>query len=395
MITDDLVALVRKIYTPGNQGESCIPLHRPVFCGSEKNDLAACIDSNVVSSVGAGVTSFEKSVAGFSDAKFGVAVVNGTNALQVALRLVGVERDTEVITQALTFVATCNAIAYLQAQPVFVDVERSTLGMNPEALQAYLEKFAEQRENGCYNKSTGRRIAACQPMHTFGHPCRIDQIAAVCQEWGIPLVEDAAESLGSYYKGQHTGSFGRLGVFSFNGNKIITTGGGGMIVTNDEPLAQRARHLTTTAKVKHTYEYDHDELAYNFRMPNLNATLGCAQMVQLSDFILAKRDVAVQYEAFCCERGIDFVKEPTYARSNYWLNAVLLQSEAERNEFLKLTNEQGVMTRPIWKLMVDLPMYSHCHHDGLPVSRFLECRVVCLPSSVPDSYVRGKGSPIT
>lgn len=231
-------------------------------------------------------------------------------------------------------------------------------------------------------------------MHTFGHPCRIDDIAAVCGDWGIPLVEDSAESLGSYYKGQHAGSFGRLGVFSFNGNKIITTGGGGMIVTNDRSLAQRAKHLTTTAKVPHPYEYVHDELGYNFRMPNLNAALGCAQMAQLKGFLAAKRDVARRYETFCAEHGIEFVGEPAGARSNYWLNAIVLDSKSERDRFLQFTNDQGVMTRPIWKLMVDLPMYAKCQHDGLPVLRWLEERVVCLPSSVPDSCVSSTKSAI-
>lgn len=374
-----LLALVRDIYGGGGP----IPLHRPVFSGTERDDLVACIDSNFVSSVGEKVTEMERRVADFAGARFGVAVVNGTNALQVALRLVGVERDCEVLTQALTFVATCNAIAYLDAKPVFVDVERATLGMSPDALRAFLEEFGERREEGCFNRRTGRRIAACQPMHTFGHPCRIDEIALLCEEWGIPLVEDAAESLGSYYQGRHTGTFARLGVFSFNGNKIITTGGGGMIVTDDEALATRAKHLTTTAKVPHPYEYLHDELGYNFRMPNLNAALGCAQMAQLDGFLATKRDIAGRYAAFCDEPGIEFVREPAGAQSNYWLNAIVLGSKEERDAFLEYSNGQGIMTRPLWKLMVDLPMFSDCQHDGLAMSRWLEERVVCLPSSVP------------
>jgi len=303
--------------------------------------------------------------------------------LQVALRLVGVEQGNEVITQALTFVATCNAIAYLGAKPVFVDVERATLGMNPDALKAFLNEFGDIRDGCCYNRETGRRIAACQPMHTFGHPARIDEIATICEEWLIPLVEDAAESLGSYYQGQHTGTFGRIGVFSFNGNKIITTGGGGMIVTNDESLAKRAKHLTTTAKLPHPYEFIHDELGYNFRMPNLNAALGCAQMAQMPRFLEAKRKVASQYESLCNELAVEFVGEPKGARSNYWLNAIVLDNKEARDRFLKETNDAGVMTRPIWRLMIDLPMYADCQHDGLPISRWLEHRVVNLPSSVP------------
>lgn len=374
-----LVALVREIYG----SDVVVPLHRPVFKGSEREDLITCIDSNFVSSVGEKVTELERRVAEFSGTRFGVAVGNGTNALQVALRLVGVAQNCEVITQALTFVATCNAIAYLGAHPVFVDVDRETLGMSPDALRAFLEEFGDRREDGCFNRSTGRRIAACQPMHTFGHPVRIDEIAAICSEWGILLVEDAAESLGSFFKDRHTGTFGRLGVFSFNGNKIITTGGGGMIVTDDEGLARRAKHLTTTAKVPHAYEYVHDELGYNFRMPNLNAALGCAQMDQLLGFLVAKREVAKRYADFCAGHGIEFVDEPAGARSNYWLNTIILDSKAERDAFLEDTNAQGIMTRPIWRLMNELPMYARCQHDGLAMSQWLADRVVNLPSSVP------------
>ena len=378
-ISRNLIKLIRAIYGT----DAPLPLHRPVFGGIERGDLVACIESNFVSSVGKKVTEFEQIVAEYAGARFGVAVVNGTSGLQVALRLVGVGQGDEVITQPLTFVATCNAIAYLGAQPVFVDVERATMGMSPDALRAFLEEFGERRPEGCYNRTTGKRIAACQPMHTFGHPARISEVAALCAEWGIPLVEDAAESLGSYYEGRHTGTFGRVGMFSFNGNKIITTGGGGMIVTDDEELAIRAKHLTTTAKVSHPFEYVHDELGYNFRMPNLNAALGCAQMAQLPGFLDAKRKVAQQYAAFCEAHGIEFVHEPDGARSNYWLNAIVLASKADRDAFLEETNAAGVMTRPIWRLMVDLTMYANCQHDGLSVSRWLEERVVCLPSSVP------------
>ena len=379
MMTKSFIRLVGQVYGTSD----FVPLHRPVFSGSEREDLVACIDSNFVSSVGEKVTEMESRVADFVGACFGIAAVNGTNALAVALRIVGVEQGDEVITQALTFVATCNAIAYLGAKPVFVDVERTTLGLSPDSLKAFLNEFGDIRDGYCYNRATGRRIAACQPMHTFGHPVRIDEIANICEEWCIPLVEDAAESLGSYYRGRHTGTFGRLGVFSFNGNKIITTGGGGVIVTNDESLAKRAKHLTTTAKVPHPYEYIHDELGYNFRMPNLNAALGCAQMAQLPGFLDAKRNVASKYESLCNELEVEFVREPEGARSNYWLNAIVLADKEARDRFLSETNDAGVMTRPIWCLMVDLPMYAECQHDGLPVSRWLEQRVVNLPSSVP------------
>lgn len=378
-LSDCIIELVRSIY--GVDGT--ILLHRPVFDGNEREELAACIDSNFVSSVGEKVTEFENLVAGFVGAQFGVAIVNGTNALQVALRVVGVEKGDEVITQALTFVATCNAITYLGAKPVFVDVERVTLGMNPDALREFLTEFGDIRDGACFNRATGNRIAACQPMHTFGHPVRIDEIANICKKWSIPLVEDAAESLGSYYKEKHTGTFGRVGVFSFNGNKIITSGGGGMIVTDDEVLAKRVKHLTTTAKVPHPYEYVHDELGYNFRMPNLNAALGCAQMAQLPSFLSAKRKVADHYISLCNQLDIAVVHEPKGARSNYWLNAIMLTDKEIRDSFLRETNDAGIMTRPIWCLMIDLPMYADCQHDGLSVSRWLEQRVVNLPSSVP------------
>lgn len=372
------IELVQSIYL-----ERPIPLHRPVFAGREREWLVGCIDSNFVSSVGARVGEFEQRLADFVGSRFAIAVVNGTNALQVALRLAGVEAGDEVITQPLTFVATCNAIRYGGAEPVFVDVDPDTLGLSPKALAAFLDTHAVVRDGRTVNRHSGRVLAACMPMHSFGLPCRIDEIVAVCDHYDIPVVEDAAESLGSWYRQRHTGTLGRLGVFSFNGNKIITTGGGGMIVTDDEVLARRAKHLTTTAKVPHPYEYVHDELGYNFRMPNLNAALGCAQMEQLDGFIAVKREIAGRFRRFFEGTGVKFIGEPEGARSNYWLNAIVLDSHEVRDEFLRYTNEQGVMTRPIWKLMVDLPMYVGCQRDGLETSRWLEERVVCLPSSVP------------
>lgn len=375
-------SFVKEIY-----GEESVTLHRPVFEGNEKGYLAECIDSNFVSSVGARVTEFEQGVAAYCGAKYGVATVNGTAALHIAMVVAGVQRDDEVITQALTFIATCNAISYIGAHPVFVDVDRSTLGMSPDALRKFLAAHAEMKDGAAYNKSTGRRFAACVPMHTFGHPCRIDEIAEVCAEFGVPLVEDAAESLGSYYKGKHTGNFGLLGAISFNGNKIITTGGGGMIVTNDEEIARQAKHITTTAKIPHPYEFVHDQIGYNYRLPNLNAALGCAQLEQLDGFVKIKRNLAERYLGFFADKGVSFVTEPEGAISNYWLNAIILDSREARDSFLKYSNDRGVMTRPIWRMMTELEMFKHCQHDGLENSLWLEDRVVNIPSSVPMSEV--------
>ena len=376
---DSLIALVREQF-----GSEFIPLHRPVFEGAEKDYLVACINSNFVSSVGERVTEFEQQIAAFTGSKFAIATVNGTAALHIALKLAGVNRGDEVLSQALTFVATCNALSYAGAQPVFVDVDRDTLGMSPDAVRSWLQANAEIRNGQAWNRHTGARLAACIPMHTFGLPCRIAEIVAVCNEWNIPVVEDTAESLGSYVGERHTGTFGKLATFSFNGNKIITTGGGGMIVTDDEALAKRAKHLTTTAKVPHPYEFVHDEIGYNYRMPNLNAALGCAQMEKLPIMLEIKAEIAERYRAFCEQNDIHYVSAPTGTRPNYWLNAIVLDSREDRDAFLEYTNAQGVMTRPVWRLMNSLEMFKHCQHDGLQNSRWLEERVVNLPSSVPE-----------
>lgn len=376
---DELVALVRAIY-----GEGFIPLHRPVFEGNERQYLVDCIDSNFVSSVGAKVTEFEQQIAAFTGAKYAIATVNGTAALHVALQLAGVQCGDEVLSQALTFIATCNALSYAGAEPVFIDVDRDTLGMSPEALRRWLSANAEVRGGQAFNSSTGRRIAACVPMHTFGFPLRIAEVVAVCGEYGIPVVEDAAESLGSYVSGRHTGTFGKLSTLSFNGNKTITTGGGGMIVTDDEALAKRAKHLTTTAKIPHPYEFVHDEVGYNYRLPNLNAALGCAQMERLPEMLAAKAEVARHYAGFFEGRGVRFVLPIEGTTANHWLNAIVLDDQAQRDALLEYTNAQGVMTRPIWRLMSRLDMFKHCQHDGLENSKWLEARVVNLPSSVPD-----------
>ena len=384
---DQVIALVRETF-----GDGFIPLHRPVFEGNEKQYLLDCIDSNFVSSVGAKVVEFEQQIAAFTGSKYAIATVNGTAALHVALQLAGVQRGDEVISQALTFIATCNALSYAGAHPVFVDVDRDTLGMSPDALRRFLSIHTERRQGGCWNTGTGRRIAACVPMHTFGIPVRIAEIAAICAEWGIALVEDAAESLGSYVNGRHTGTFGKLATLSFNGNKTITTGGGGMIVTDDETIALRAKHLTTTAKIPHPYEFVHDEVGYNYRLPNLNAALGCAQMERLPEMLAIKADVARRYEELFAGSNIHFVQPLQGNVANRWLNAIVLASEEDRDEFLQYTNARGVMTRPVWRLMSRLPMYKDCQHDGLENSQWLEARVVNLPSSVPDGAL-GRSSP--
>jgi len=359
-----------------------IPLHAPVFPGREKEYVTDTIESTFVSSVGAYVDRFEKDMAVYTGSPRAVATVNGTAALHVALRLAGVEAGDLVITQPLTFVATCNAIAYCNAEPVFVDVDRHTLGLSPKALETWLEESARlDAEGTCRAKSDNKAIRACLPMHTFGHPADLDGLVDVCSRWTIAVVEDAAESLGSFYKGRHTGTFGKLGTLSFNGNKIMTTGGGGMILASEE-LSQRAKHLTTTAKQPHAYEYIHDEIGYNYRMPNLNAALGCAQLEQLEAFIETKRALASAYKTFFEGGTLQFVTEPANCRSNYWLNAVICESKQQRNELLDATNKEGVMTRPIWALMNHLKMYQSCRRGDLSTAQWLEERVVNLPSSV-------------
>ena len=359
-----------------------IPLHAPVFQGNEKKYVMDTLDSTFVSSVGAYVDKAEQMMSEISQTQKAVALVNGTSGLQIAIQLSGVQRGDEVITQALTFVATANAIHYTGAEAVFLDVDYDTMGLSPKAVSEFLEEFGEKRENGTYNKKTGRKIAACVPMHTFGLPVHLDALMAICTEWNIPVVEDAAESLGSYYKGKHTGSFGQLGVFSFNGNKIVTCGGGGMIVTQNEDLGKLAKHLTTTAKVPHPYEYVHDYVGYNFRMPNLNAALVCAQLEQLDTFLANKRALANEYDTFFAGQNIKFRTELEDTQVNYWLMCVELGNLEERNAFLKATSEAKIMTRPIWQLMHRLPMYQHCYRDAQKHAEFLEERIVNIPSSV-------------
>lgn len=359
-----------------------IPLHAPVFNGNERSYVMDTLDSTIVSSVGAYVDKAEQMMAEISQTQKAVAVVNGTSGLQISMQLAGVQRGDEVLTQALTFVATANAIQYTGAVPVFLDVDFDTMGLSPKSVSAFLEEFGEKRDCGTFNKKTGKRIAACVPMHTFGFPVHLDELMTVCNAWDIPIVEDAAESLGSYYKGKHTGSFGELGVFSFNGNKIVTCGGGGMIVTQNEEFGKLGKHLTTTAKVPHMYEYVHDQVGYNFRMPNLNASLVCAQLEQLGSFLTNKRALAQEYAAFFAGQNIKFRTELENTQANYWLMCVELENLEERNAFLKATNEAKTMTRPIWQLMYRLSMYQHCYRDAQKNAEFLEERIVNIPSSV-------------
>ena len=359
-----------------------IPLHEPRFIGNEKKYLNDCIDSTFVSSVVKYVDTFEKEFAVSVGSKYAIATVNGTAALHISLILADVQKEDEVITQALTFIATCNAISYIGAKSIFVDVDLDTMGMSPKSLKEFLESNCELINNKCINETTKKIIKACVPMHTFGHPCRIDEIKEICDAWNITLVEDAAESLGSYYKEKHTGTFGKVGAFSFNGNKIITSGGGGVIVTDDEVLAKRAKHITTTAKIPHPYEYVHDQIAYNYRLPNINAALLVAQLEQLDGFLKSKRELALKYKEFFSKEDINFIEELKDSRTNYWLQAVLLKDKNQRDEFLEFTNKNGVMTRPIWKLMNELKMFKDCQKDDLKNSKYLEERVVNIPSSV-------------
>jgi perosamine synthetase len=376
---DDLFQLIRAHF----ETDQFIPLHEPRFSELDKEYVLDAIDSTFVSSVGAYVDRFEKELAECVGAKRAVVTVNGTSALQVALRLAGVESGDEVLTQSLTFIATANSIHHCDAHPVFLDVDRDRMGLSPDAVRGFLEEFGEKRDGTVFNNSTGRRIAAILPMHTFGHPCRIEELCALAEEWGIPVVEDAAEALGSKSDGRHCGTFGTLGIYSFNGNKTITCGGGGAIVTDDEALADRAKHLTTTAKVPHRWEFVHDEIGYNYRMPNLNAALACAQLEQLDRLLADKRELASEYRSFFLDCDwADFMDEPSGCSSNFWLNAVLLRDQGARNRFLEESNKAGIMTRPVWRLMNKLEMFKDCQCGSLDNARWLEERVVNIPSSV-------------
>jgi len=363
--------------------QNFIPLHEPRFLGNEKKYLNDCIDSTYVSSVGEYVDLFEKKMCEITGAKHAIALVNGTNALHLSLVLARVKANDEVLTQALTFIATTNAISYCNATPHFVDVDKTTLGLSPSLLKMHLSKIAELKDGVCYNKNTGKKIAACIPMHTFGLPMYIDELVQLCDEYNIPVIEDAAESLGSTYKGKHTGTFGLLGTFSFNGNKTITCGGGGAIVTNNDKLARKAKHLSTQAKVNHAWKFIHDEIGYNYRMPNLNAALACAQLEQLNKFVKNKRELSdIYFNFFKQDPKINLLREIKDAHANYWLNAVVLNNEKIRDQFLEYTNSNGVMTRPVWTLMNKLKMFENCPKSDLSNAEWLEERVANIPSSV-------------
>ena len=365
-------------------GKGTHPLHEPRFKGNEQRYVQECVASTFVSSVGQYVDRFERELAAYTGARRAVAVVNGTAALQVALQLAGVEAGDEVLVPALTFVATANAVNYLGATPHFVDSSPETLGLDPVALKDWLKHIGERTPDGTRNRETGARIRAIVPMHTFGHPCDIDGLLSLAQDYQLHLVEDATESLGSYYHGRHTGTFGLLGTLSFNGNKTITTGGGGAILTNDKRLADHAKHLTTTAKKSHRWEYVHDEVGYNFRMPNLNAALGCAQLEQLPNFLASKRQLTVKYlQAFADLSQVRLMTEPAGCQSNYWLQTLLLDEAVadERDAILEATNDAGLMTRPAWTLMHHLPAYQQCPRAPLPFAESLARRIINIPSS--------------
>ena len=365
----------------GNQ--DFVPLSVPVFIGNEKKYLNECIDTTFVSSVGKFVDRFEDDIAKYTGCKRAVVCVSGTNALHMSLMLAGVERGDEVLTQALTFIATCNALSYIGAEPVFIDVDRDTMGLSPAAVRKWLATNAELKDNQCFNKNTNRRIKACVPMHTFGHPVHLDELVEICKEYHIELVEDAAESIGSLYKGKHTGTFGKIGALSFNGNKTITTGGGGMMLFNDEELGAYAKHITTQAKIPHRWEFRHDHIGYNYRMPNINAALGCAQLENIDKYVESKRQTAAAYKEFFKNiPDVEFFSEPADCRSNYWLNAIILKDRDMQQEFLQFSNDNGVMTRPIWELMNRLPMFEKCENDGLENTIYFADRVVNIPSSV-------------
>ncbi len=404
-----VIDFIRSLYP----NRETIPLHEPYFGGNEKKYVLDCIESTFVSSVGKYVERFEEMIRDFTGTKYAIATVNGTSALHIALKLAGVGQGDLVLTQPLTFIATCNAITYCGAEPIFVDIDPETLGMSPDSLELWLSANTIIQDDACYLKevqeSTNlhelsqieelqesfevnsskfvkicglKKIAACVPMHTFGHPCKIDQIIEICNRYHIPVVEDAAESIGSYYKGKHTGTFGKLGILSFNGNKTITTGGGGMILTDDDQLGPLAKHITTTAKKAHPWKFEHDMIGYNYRLPNINAALGCAQMEMLPEILKNKRNTAQIYQSyFKTIADIEFITEPKECISNYWLNAILLKNVEEREAFLEQTNSQKVMCRPAWILMNKLKMFNQCLKAEIPMSELIESKLVNIPSS--------------
>lgn len=373
-----ILEFIRSLYP----NENPIPLHAPRFLGNEKKYLSECIDTTYVSYVGRFVSDFEEHIKHITGSRNAVALVNGTSAIQMMLIAAGVKHGEEVITQALTFAATAAGIKHVNAEPAFVDVDLDTLGMSPSSLREYLQANGERRTGGLYNKNNGRKIAAVVPMHTLGHPLRIDEISSICEDYGLLLLEDAAESIGSKYNGKHTGLFGKAAIISFNGNKPVTAGGGGVVITDDESIAERVRYISTTAKRKHRWEFYHDEVGYNLRLTNVNAAIGCAQMEYFDTIIDNKRETAKIYIDFFDTIDIPFVVEPEGTQSNYWLNSIILKDRDARDTFLQCTNDNGIQTRPIWTLMNKLPPYKNCYRTTLPNSEWLEDRVVSIPSSV-------------
>ena len=373
----EIISFIQSVYSTND----FISLHAPSFNGNEKSYVLETIDSTFVSSVGKFVDKFEEQIREYTGSKYAIATVNGTAALHMSLILAGVKKDDLVITQALSFIATCNAISYLHAEPVFVDIDKDTLGMSPESLEDFLKENTYQKNGFCFHSISKRRISACVPMHTFGHPVKIEQIAKICLQYNIVLVEDAAESIGSYLNGVHTGNFGKLAAFSFNGNKTVTCGGGGVIITNDEKIGKLGKHLTTQAKVPHKWDFVHDHIGYNYRLPNLNAAMACAQLEQIETFIEDKRKIASLYKEFFEGSQYKFVEEPIGARSNYWLNAILAENITQRNEVLEELNAAKVMSRPAWTLMHKLEMFKNCYIDNLTNSIWVEERLINIPSS--------------
>ena len=374
----NIIDFIKETY----KSKDFIPLHEPRFFGNEKKYINDCIDTTYVSSVGRYVNIFEEEIAKYTGAKYAVATSNGTSGLHISLMLADVCQNNEVITQSLTFIATCNAISYCGAQPIFVDVDKDTMGLSPTSLEYFLKENTSIKDNQCINNKSGKVIKACVPMHTFGHPCRIEEIKEICDKYNIFLIEDAAESVGSIYKDKHTGTFGELGVMSFNGNKIITAGGGGCVITDNKSLANKAKHLSTTAKVPHKWDFNHDMIGYNYRMPNINAALLVAQLENLDDFLKNKRKLANKYKEFFKSQEYDFFEEPPQCKSNYWLNTLILNDKKQLNKFLEETNSNNVMTRPIWRMMHELPMFQNAQCGDLTNSKWLNNRVVNIPSSV-------------
>ncbi len=377
----EIASLLKKVL---NKKDEPIPLHEPSFTGKEWDYVKDCLDSGFVSSIGKYVDKFEEKIAEFTGVKYAVAAVNGTAALHLCLKLIGAKQGDEVLVPALTFIATANAVWYCGAVPHFIDSDLKSLGVNAQKLGDYLKEIAIIKNDICFNKVTKRPIKAVVAMHTFGHPVDIDPLLEVCRKYKLELIEDAAESLGSYYKSRHTGSFGKLSALSFNGNKIITTGGGGAILTNDAELAKQAKHISTTAKLPHRFAFVHDKVGYNYRLPNINAALGCAQMEQIDKFITNKRALAEKYrQTFKNVSGVTFFEEPSYAKSNYWLNVLMLdkENEALRDSIILETNDQGIMTRPAWVLMNKLSMFQNCPRMDLSTAESLEKRIINIPSS--------------